>query len=457
MGRRSAGGGGGPGGTITINASHYFADDTARNTYFSTHSSELVDGIYVVSGTELQHRINGAWVDESVVVKGEKGDTGDTGSAGSNGKTILYGAVDPTTEGVDGDWYINTAIHYIFGPKATTWPAGASLIGSQGEQGIQGEQGETGNGVPTGGTTGQVLKKKSDTNYDTEWGTGGEGGVSDHGSLTGLSDDDHPQYILHSIGTAANDMLMASGAGVFVKKTLAEVKAALGLGGAAYLNVGSASGTVAAGDDSRFSTIPTKASGSDIITGTDDAKFLTSKALKDAAAKRSIFLSLAGGWTGTTLPDGGFVTTETSTNKINFKGTNMAASASDQKHEFGCVMPGNYDGSTITAKAVMFVPTSTDASDHTIIFGLQAVAFADGDAGDTAYGSAQEVTITASASLAGKVKISAESSGITIGNTPAAGKWTQFRCYRKGDDTYTGDVTLLGWIITFGISKYSDA
>lgn len=30
--------------------------------------------------------------------------------------------------------------------------------------------------VPSGGTTGQVLAKKSDTDYDTEWVTGGGGG-----------------------------------------------------------------------------------------------------------------------------------------------------------------------------------------------------------------------------------------------------------------------------------------
>jgi hypothetical protein len=214
--------------------------------------------------------------------------------------------------------------------------------------------------------------------------------------------------------------------------------------------------TIKANIEDLAATMPVKAAGSDIITGTDDEKFLTSKALKDAAAKRSIFLSLAGGWTGTTLPDGGFLTTETSTNKVNFRGTKFVAAATDANHEFGCIMPGNYDGGTITAKAVLFVPTSEDASDHTIIFGLQGVAFADGDAGDTAYGTAQEVTITASASLAGKVKISSESSAITIANSPAANKWTQFRCYRKGDDTYTGDVTLLGWIISYGITKYSD-
>lgn len=32
-----------------------------------------------------------------------------------------------------------------------------------------GEQGPVGQGVPTGGTTGQYLRKSSDSNYDTEW------------------------------------------------------------------------------------------------------------------------------------------------------------------------------------------------------------------------------------------------------------------------------------------------
>ena len=44
-----------------------------------------------------------------------------------------------------------------------------------------GTQGANGVGVPTGGTTGQVLKKTSNSDYATEWGneSGGSGGVSD--------------------------------------------------------------------------------------------------------------------------------------------------------------------------------------------------------------------------------------------------------------------------------------
>lgn len=46
--------------------------------------------------------------------------------------------------------------------------------------------------------------------------------------------DSTNNFVSHSLATAANDFLVASGAGVFVKKTLAEVKTILGLGTAAY-------------------------------------------------------------------------------------------------------------------------------------------------------------------------------------------------------------------------------
>jgi hypothetical protein len=56
-----------------------------------------------------------------------------------------------------------------------------------------GPQGATGEGVPVGGNSGQILAKNSNTNYDTEWIDQPEG-ITDHGALSGLSDDDHAQY-----------------------------------------------------------------------------------------------------------------------------------------------------------------------------------------------------------------------------------------------------------------------
>lgn len=46
--------------------------------------------------------------------------------------------------------------------------------------------------------------------------------ATDHGSLAGLTDDDHTQYTKHSLATVLNDFLVASGSGTFVKKNLAE-------------------------------------------------------------------------------------------------------------------------------------------------------------------------------------------------------------------------------------------
>ena len=49
----------------------------------------------------------------------------------------------------------------------------------------------------------------------------------DHGSIQGLTDDDHTQYVLHSLADATSDFLVASGNDAFVKKTLAETGAIL--------------------------------------------------------------------------------------------------------------------------------------------------------------------------------------------------------------------------------------
>jgi hypothetical protein len=46
---------------------------------------------------------------------------------------LLYGTAAPTTEGVDGNFYIRTTTNYIYGPKAAgVWPAGTSLVGPTG-------------------------------------------------------------------------------------------------------------------------------------------------------------------------------------------------------------------------------------------------------------------------------------------------------------------------------------
>jgi hypothetical protein len=81
------------------------------------------------------------------------------------------------------------------------------------------------------------------TNGDSHDHAGGDGAQIDHGGLGGLGDPDHSAYIPHSLATAASDFLVASGAGVFIKKTLAETKTILGVGassGKGFLTLGMA-------------------------------------------------------------------------------------------------------------------------------------------------------------------------------------------------------------------------
>ena len=94
----------------------------------------------------------------SIGPKGEKGDVGPVGPAGvnglvgvagqngTNGKTVLNGTVDPTTEGVEGDFYINTHLNTLWGPKMVNgWPAtSVSLVGPKGDTGATGLKGDTG-------------------------------------------------------------------------------------------------------------------------------------------------------------------------------------------------------------------------------------------------------------------------------------------------------------------------
>ncbi|MDO9053854.1 MAG: hypothetical protein Q7U37_08005, partial [Gallionella sp.] len=62
-----------------------------------------------------------------------------------DGNTVLYGPAIPTTEGIDGNFYINTASNMLYGPKAAgAWPAGTSLIGPAGATGAAGAQGVQG-------------------------------------------------------------------------------------------------------------------------------------------------------------------------------------------------------------------------------------------------------------------------------------------------------------------------
>lgn len=86
---------------------------------------------FISGGVEINFPTNGPTALGEVLVKG----TGNVlewaaQSGGGGGYSVLNGTVNPTSEGVNGDFYINTATSTIFGPKASgAWGSGTSLIG----------------------------------------------------------------------------------------------------------------------------------------------------------------------------------------------------------------------------------------------------------------------------------------------------------------------------------------
>lgn len=94
-------------------------------------------------------------------IQGLQGETGLQGPQGVQGDVGPQGA-----QGIQGD----AGPQGVQGIQGGSGPQGAQGIqGETGPQGAQGPQGASGAGVVIGGTTGQLLAKKSNADYDTEW------------------------------------------------------------------------------------------------------------------------------------------------------------------------------------------------------------------------------------------------------------------------------------------------
>lgn len=100
---------------------------------------------------------------------GTPGLPGEPGTPGVAGSKWYTGTTVPDAgTGVNGDFYLRSNGDY-YGPKAAG--AWGSVVAS-----LKGTKGDTGPGVPVGGTTGQVLVKRSATDLDVDWATPSSGG-----------------------------------------------------------------------------------------------------------------------------------------------------------------------------------------------------------------------------------------------------------------------------------------
>ena len=102
-------------------------------------------------------------------------------------------------------------------------------------------------------------------------------------------------------------------------------------------------------------------------------------------------------------------------------------------------------------------PASTNTGN--CIFGLQAVACADNDTIDVAYGTQIEVTDAGIGTVEDQ-QITSESSAMTVAGSPAAGELTYFQLLRDatdGSDTFSADARVLGVKIFYTTDAANDA
>lgn len=152
---------------------------------------------------EIYLKASGTWGSPTSLI-GADGDPGLNGSDGADGKSVLNGSGVPANGlGTDGDFYIDTSTYEIYLKTAGVWGSPVSLVGADGADG---------QGVAIGGTTGQVLAKASNTDFDTEWvdQSGGGGSVGSFEVSTSFEFTTYSDFTSRIAGIVASAGLLSA-------------------------------------------------------------------------------------------------------------------------------------------------------------------------------------------------------------------------------------------------------
>ena len=128
-----------------------------------------------------------------VLEKGDQGDPGlkgDQGDPGTDGITWLMGTTDPTTEGADGDLYLNYTTWHVWEKISGTWEDKGTIKGADGEGtgDVVGPASAVGsNFAAFDGVTGKLIKDSGVKPSDFAE------AVHTHGYLANVSEDTTPE------------------------------------------------------------------------------------------------------------------------------------------------------------------------------------------------------------------------------------------------------------------------
>jgi hypothetical protein len=144
-------------------------------------------------------------------------------------------------------------------------------------------------------------------------------------------------------------------------------------------------------------------------------------------------------------------TVEASTNK-NMVEYLAFTSSSTTYADFYLTMPPTWDRSTIKVK-FLWIPATGCTQGDQVRWELEAVAVSNDDNWDAAHGTSQGVSDTVTAGVEDDLHISAATSALTVGGSPALGDLIHFKVFRDhdhADDDMTEDAWLIGIQIQYG-------
>ena len=160
-----------------------------------------------------------------------------------------------------------------------------------------------------------------------------------------------------------------------------------------------------------------------------------------------IFLSAAGMWPSTTNGCAANTQVELTTNDVDIYVLDFDATSAEYA-QATLAMPSDWNASTVTV--TFYWTHAATTTNFGVVWGCQARSYANDEALDQAFGTAQEIADTGGTT--NDLYISSATSAITITGATAS-ELVQFRVYREatdGSDTMAIDARLLGAMITFG-------
>ena len=186
---------------------------------------------------------------------------------GADGASILFGLGAPAGAlGGVGDCYKDTATSDFYEKTgASAWTLRGNDRGLQGEpgapgmDGTDGADGADGAGVPSGGSTGQVLRKASGTDYHTEWSNPGAAPVDSVFGRTGVVVGQPGDYSAGQITNTPTGTIAATTVQAAINELDSEKLAAshAGSGGGAHATAvaGGAAGFMSGADKTKLDGI----------------------------------------------------------------------------------------------------------------------------------------------------------------------------------------------------------